>query len=149
METSPIGLAIEQKLVFILAAACVIIGISAPAYAFFAIPAAMAYGLIFLAAVVVFRKFDLNSYWWSQLLPALSLWPVLFNVFSSTTNTTLIHLCFLILACAHIGGAILWFTGIYRNVVEFPTVTDEFPKSSVLSIPLFLFILWKTFSTYA
>lgn len=50
-------------------------------------------------------------------------------------------------AFGHIGGAVVWFLGVYRNHEQFPTVSQKFPYSSLICIPFFLLIVWGLYHT--
>lgn len=80
------------------------------------------------------------------VLPAILLWPITAPLLIGRSHDEWAGSYYLILVFGHLGGAVIWFTGIYRNCEQFPEASMSFPKSSFLAFPLIAFFLLNAIS---
>lgn len=112
-----------------------------PFYALAAIPFVLAGMVVAFLCVSIVRRLQLKNFWWSQLIPSVLIWPLVFPSLLGPSNDFWLGAHTLISVFGHLGGAMTWFLGVLKNHAQFEDLPTEFPKSSILLVPLLVFLL--------
>lgn len=94
-----------------------------PWHMIFGVPILVAIALAAFGVLWVLKRFRLYSFWYSQLASAILTWPIALSEISLVDTATRMkwtQIGLIMLAFGHIGGAIVWFAGVYRTTNFLP-----------------------------